>query len=69
MKKIIMTLLLFCLTIFNTSFAIEEVTLEQAQEKTLKEKLNDVYHLEVEQIDKPYFMFKDILTKKHSESS
>ena len=69
MKKIIMTLLLFSLTIFNTSFAIEEVTLEQAQEKTLKEKLNDVYHLEVEQIDKPYFMFKDILTKKHSESS
>ena len=32
--------------------------------KKLKEKLSDIYYLEVEQIDKPVFLLKDILTKK-----
>ena len=69
MKKIILALLLFSINLFNSSFAIEEVELEQIQEKTLREKLNAVYHLEVEQIDKPYFMLNEILTKKHKEDS
>lgn len=69
MKKIILALLLFSINLFNTSYAIEEVELEQTQEKTLREKLSDVYHLEVEQIDKPYFMLNEILTKKHKEES
>jgi hypothetical protein len=38
-------------------------------EKTLREKLNDVYHLEIEQIDKPSYLFKDILTKHFDEES
>ena len=69
MKKIILILLLFSINLLNTSLAIEEVEFENAQEKTLKEKLSDVYHLEIEQIDKPYFMLNEILTKKHSQQS
>ena len=38
-------------------------------EKTLREKLSDVYHLEVERIDKPTYLFEDILTKRYSEDS
>lgn len=39
------------------------------EEKTLREKLSDVYHLEVEQIDKPNFLLKDVLTKHFDENS
>ena len=38
-------------------------------EKTLREKLSDVYHLEVERIDKPTYLFEDILTKRYSDDS
>ena len=38
-------------------------------EKTLREKLSDVYHLEVEKYDKPTYLFQDILTKKFDEDS
>lgn len=37
--------------------------------KTLKEKLSDVYHLEVEHIDRPSYLFENILTKEYSENS
>jgi hypothetical protein len=67
MKKILPIIIALFLT--NQVIAIEEIKLEQYQEKTLKEKLSDVYHLEVEQIDKPYFMLNKILTKKHKEES
>lgn len=42
---------------------------ETYEEKSLREKLSDIYHLEVEQIDKPHFLLTDILTKKYSEDS
>jgi len=38
-------------------------------EKTLREKLNDVYHLEITEIDKPTYLFEEILTKKFSKDS
>ena len=84
MKKILPILIAFLLNI-NTSLAQEEVVLElqtetpyavsvsdnklETSKKTLKEKLSDVYHLEIEQIDKPSFLFKDILTKNFDEKS
>lgn len=39
------------------------------QEKTLREKLSDVYHLEVEQIDKPHYLLEEVFTKKFAEDS
>ena len=53
---------------------LESVVLETQnnsinEEKTLKEKINDIYHLEVEQIDKPTFLLKEILTKHYDEAS
>ena len=41
------------------------VTEEKApQEKSLKEKLQDVYHLEVYKYDKPTYLLQDVLTHK-----
>lgn len=37
--------------------------------KTLKEKLHDVYNLEVEKYDTPDYLFKEIFTHKYSENS
>lgn len=84
MKKILPIIIAFICTL-NSCPAQEEVVLElpnqtsyvaeveedayKTEEKTLKEKLSDVYHLEVEQIDKPTFLFKDILTKNFDEKS
>ncbi len=70
-KHNILYILIALLFVGNSTFAIEEVSLNDVQknEKTLKEKLNNVYQLEVEQIDKPYFMLNEILTKKHSDAS
>ena len=48
---------------------VETPAIPESEEKTLREKLSDVYHLEVEQIDKPTYLFKDILTKRYSEDS
>ena len=39
------------------------------QEKTLKEKLEDVYHLEVYKYDKPTYLLQDVLTHKFDENS
>lgn len=50
------------------SISVKDTDSKQ-NEKTLKEKLADIYHLEVEQIDKPHFLLKDVLTKKYSEES
>ena len=52
---------------FVAKVSDEQANIEDG--KTLKEKLSDVYHLEVEQIDKPTFMLSDILTKKFDEDS
>ena len=41
----------------------------QTKEKTLQEKLADIYHLEVEKTDKPNFLLTEILTKKFDEKS
>ena len=83
MKKILPILIAFILTL-NSCPAQDEVVLEIPNEapfvvsvsddnldikETLKEKLSDIYHLEVEQIDKPTFLFKDILTKKFESDS
>ena len=42
---------------------------EDSGEKTLREKLSDVYHLEVEQIDKPKFLLDEVFTKRFDENS
>ena len=84
MKKILPILIAFILTL-NSSFAnTEEVTLNTSNEypyvitleeendggeKTLKEKLKDIYHLEIEQIEKPEFLLTSILTKKCGNES
>ena len=39
------------------------------KEKTLQEKLSDIYHLEVEQIETPNFLLTEILTKKFDDNS
>ena len=82
MKKIF-PIIAFIFTL-NSCIAQEEIVLEllnktpyfveiedayKPEEKTFKEKLSDVYHLEVEQIDRPSFLLKDILTKKYEEDS
>ncbi len=83
MKKIFPILIVFIFT-QNFGFS-QEIVLNQpeqvpfvleasdnvvkTEEKTLKEKLGDIYHLEVEQIDKPTFLLKDILTKNFEENS
>ena len=54
----------------QSPFAITlQDTENNIKEKKLKEKLSDIYYLEVEQIDKPVFLLKDILTKKFEEDS
>lgn len=53
--------------IAEESVATEDYTLPQ--EKTLREKLSDVYHLEVEQIDKPHYLLEDVFTKRFAEDS
>lgn len=47
------------------------VTEEKApvEEKSLKEKLKDVYHLEVEKYDKPNYLLSEVLTKHFDEDS
>ncbi len=48
----------------------EDTTItEEIQEKSLKEKLNDVYNLEVYKYDKPSYLFGEILTHKYPENS
>lgn len=47
--------------------AISEV--KKPEEKTLKEKLQDVYHLEVEKYDKPTYLLENVLTHKFDENS
>ena len=39
------------------------------QEKTLKEKLQDIYHLEVDKYDAPNYLLKDVFTHKFDEDS
>ena len=69
MKKFIYILTIFILTI-SSSIAIEDTEVElETTEKTLKEKLSDIYHLEIEQIEKPSFLLKEILTTHHKEDS
>ena len=49
----------------------EEEKSEEAlvSEKTLKEKLSDIYHLEIQETNKPVFLLENILTKHYSEKS
>lgn len=50
--------------------ADNEITTDTTnEEKSLKEKLKDVYNLEVEKYDKPAYLFKEALTHKYKESS
>ena len=58
------------------SSELEEMGFESAlespstnKEKTLKEKLEDIYHLEVTEIDKNNYLLTDILTKHFGENS
>ena len=42
---------------------------DEYQNKTLKQKLNDIYNLEIYKYDKPSFLFKEILTQNFSDKS
>ena len=53
----------------NTPQAVSVSSNEVPQEKTLKEKLQDVYHLEVDKYDAPTYLLKDVLTHKFDEDS
>ena len=48
---------------------VETDASERPAEKTLREKLADIYHLEIERTDKPAFLLSEILTKTYSEDS
>ena len=84
MKKflpIVIALIFSCLSCFSEEIFLEKkqeqipfaVSVSDSEiktsEKTLQEKLNDIYHLEIEQIEKPAFIFKDILTKNFDKNS
>ena len=56
-------------TISEPSEASPDTESDIPQEKTLREKLSDVYHLEVYKYDTPNFLLKDVLTKKFDEDS
>lgn len=47
---------------------VTEEETELVKEKTLIEKLNDIYHMEVEHTDRPTFLLSEILTKKYEDS-
>ena len=68
MKRFLPIFIAFILSI-SQSVAIEEVIELPKQEKSFSEKINDIYHAEVEQIDKPYFLMHEILTKHFDENS
>ena len=85
MKKFLPIIIVFLLSLPSCFSQTQEVLLEvddnvpyaisaqetetTMQEKSLREKLSDIYHLEIEQIEKPEFLLKDILTKKFDEKS
>lgn len=48
---------------------VTEESNKTSDNKTLREKLSDIYYSEVEQIDVRHHMLQDILTKKFSEDS
>lgn len=48
---------------------ITEESQEGNGEKTLREKLSDIYYSEVEHIDVTHYMLQDIMTKRFSEKS
>ncbi len=56
-------------TISEPSDTPENTESDVPHEKTLREKLSDVYHLEVYKYDTPNFLLKDVLTKKFDEDS
>ena len=48
---------------------VQEVSVQETTaEKTLAEKLQDVYHLEIDKIDRPSYLLKDILTKEYKNN-
>ena len=50
--------------------AVQSVSVSETSEnKTLKEKLHDVYNLEVYKYDRPSYLFDEILTKHFDENS
>lgn len=49
--------------------AVEEEASQAEVEKTLKEKLADIYYLEIERTDKPAFLLSEITTKRFEEDS
>ena len=85
MKRLTLLVLLFFSLSLTSYAKPEEVLLEtdltstyqvtlsdsknQPPEKTLREKLSDIYHLEVDYIDKPTFLMSNILTKKFEANS
>jgi len=68
MKKVLCILILFVISL-TSSYAIEESVELVAQEKSFREKLNDVYYLEIDNTDKPHFLLNEILTKNFDNKS
>lgn len=51
------------------SLSVTEEKAPVAEEKSLKEKLKDVYHLEVDKYDTPNYLLSEVLTKHFDEDS
>lgn len=47
----------------------QAVSISEVREKTLREKLQDVYNLEIYKYDKPSYLLEEVLTKHFDESS
>lgn len=59
-------------TASQTDSTIQDATAVEyglGEEKSLKDKLRDVYHLEVEKYDKPNYLLEEVLTKHFDEDS
>ena len=51
----------------NNSYYVDKTPI--IKEKTLFEKINDIYHMEVEHTDRPTFLLSSILTKHYDDNS
>ena len=53
----------------DKNYATVQAVSVSETEKTLRDKLRDVYHLEIDKYDKPNFLLKEVLTTHHNENS
>ena len=68
MKKILLLLIIFIFSI-TSGYTIENPVELDLQEKSWREKFNDIYHLEISNTDKPNFLLNEFLTKDFDNKS